>query len=182
MKCLGVLKRSLRFMSERMMKTTPHSAIEFKQKAALKGWSMANLAFHWGLSAAWLSVLIRDRGRKPYWDEALDGLAHLSRRESRELTRRRLEEKQRDRERTGRTPVKLPPPGYRYRNYLVPRSVVVSTAALFDLPEGVRGHVLATKDTGTEEHYLIDLEGHQDWFSPEYVDRYFASTGEILPH
>jgi hypothetical protein len=159
----------------------------FKKAARSKGWSMANLAFYWELSAPWLSVLIHNRERKAYWDDAVLGLPALTKREAAEITRTRLESKRAEetRSQVAHAGSQLPPtprsPGFRYHGYLVPGSVVVTTEALYDEPEGSRGVVQALKAVEDEEHYLIDVSGNLDWFSPAYVDQYFVSTGEMAP-
>lgn len=146
---------------------------------------MANLAYVWNRSASWLSVLIHDRRREIHWDHAVSGLPVLTRAQAKQITQTRLNEKRQQqlKNRPAGTEAASPTPlapGMRYHGYLARGSVVVSVDALFDLPEGTRGIVLATRQKGDDEEYLIDLEGNQDWYPPDYVDRYFVATGESV--
>lgn len=157
----------------------------FKQIAIGKGWSLANLAFIWNRSASWLSVLIHDRQREIHWDHSVRGLPVLSKIEAKEITQARLKQKHQNQLKRRPAAAALEStekrtPGFRYHGYLVRGSVVVTVDEIFDLPEGTRGAVLQTRVKDAVEEYLIDVEGNQDWFPPDYVDRYFVSTGEMV--
>ena len=73
-------------------------------------------------------------------------------------------------------------PGYRYRDLLVVGSIVVVVASHVGemAEEGEEGEVIAIRDAGNREDYLIRFSGGEDWFDPDSFDACMAETGKTV--
>lgn len=168
------------------------TADEIKQLLTQKGWLQGNLALWLGVSRIHLGRLIRDVRRPRHWDLAFMSLPHLTTRENSILTDLRLAREREQKE--SKVEVKrsaaevLDPaatasgPGYRYRGVLVPGAVVVVTASHVGemAEEGEEGEVVAVRDAGGREDYLIRFLAGEDWFDPDSFDACMAETGKVV--
>jgi len=155
---------------------------QFKALAKYKGWKFKALAERWGVTPEWISTISRDPQRDVRYDDALLGLPNL-RRLSRDLKiRSRQVEAAMQKAGAVPRPVKpvRPEPGYRYRGYLYPGAIVAASDDVGSIAElGMRGIVFQVLDEpGKGERYGVIFEtGLWDWFTPDYVDLYLATTG-----
>lgn len=173
-----------------MLVAMPHIARltpeQFKALAKYKGWKYTMLAKRWELTAVWISNMARDPNRPARFDDMLMGLPNLNKLK-RDLAGR---QKQLDAALARITPpVAAPPqvprlqPGFRYHGYLTLGMIVTASVDVGSIAEeGMRGIVFEVQNRGHEEVYGVIFEnGLWDWFSPDYVDMYLASTGLIPP-
>lgn len=155
---------------------------QFKALAKYKGWKFKTLAERWGVTPEWISTISRDPQRDVRYDDALIGLPNL-RRLSRDLhIRRRQVEAAMQKAGAAPRPTRQlrPEPGYRYRGYLYPGAIVTASDDVGSIAElGMRGIVFQVLDErGKGEVYGVIFEtGLWDWFTPDYVDLYLATTG-----
>lgn len=146
-------------------------------KACIKGkrWKIKELAEYWQISHVWLSKLISDPERPPYYDGAVMDLPlkhelkrHLKRRE--QTANRYL----------GRFPEKQrKASGLRYQGILMVGTVISVIENLGSIAEeGMRGVVFQTKKAGnTEEYGVIFENGQYEWMPVDYIDKYICETG-----
>jgi hypothetical protein len=155
---------------------------QFKALAKYKGWKFTMLAERWGVTPEWISNVCHDLQRDLRYDDALIGLPNLKRLARDQKARARQIEaamlKGGAADKQGKA-VRPLPPGYRYRGYFVPGAIVTASADVGSMAEeGMRGIVFQVIDDGKGERYGVIFEsGMWDWFSPDYVDRYLATTG-----
>ena len=164
--------------SDTVPRLTPE---QFKALAKYKGWKFKMLAERWGVTPEWVSEVSRDPARDLRYDDALIGLPNLNR------LARDLKSRNRQLEaalaRLGARTENAPPlrlaPGYRYRGYLYPGAILTASADVGSMAEeGMRGVVFQVIDDGTGETYGVIFEsGMWDWFKPEHVDVYLATSG-----
>lgn len=158
---------------------------QFKALARYKGWKFKMLAERWGVTPEWVSQISRDPERDLRYDDALIGLPNLNR------LARDLKARGRQLEaamaklvaKTGQPPPARLAPGYRYSGYLYPGAILTASADVGSMAEeGMRGVVFQVIDDGAGETYGVIFEsGMWDWFKPEHVDVYLATSGLTSP-
>lgn len=153
---------------------------QYKAVAKYKGWSWVTLAKRWGYTPVWVGEIARDAARPLRYDDALHGLPNLNW-ASHDLARRAKQINRALGDRKKIVPASVPDlgPGYRYRGYLMPGSIVTASAMVGSMAEeGMRGIVFQVVDQNNFEAYGIIFEtGLWDWFPPDYIDNSIASTG-----
>jgi hypothetical protein len=154
---------------------------QFKALAKYKGWKFKMLAQRWGVTPEWISAISRDPDRDLRYDDALIGLPNLKRlaRDLKSRTRQIEAAMLKLGAPVAKSRPAPLPPGYRYRGYLVPGAIVAACADVGSMAEeGMRGVVFQVTDDGVCETYGVIFEsGLWDWFGPDYVDQYLATTG-----
>lgn len=172
----------MRSTSQPISRLTPE---QFKALAKYKGWKFRMLAERWGVTPEWVSQISRDPERDLRYDDALIGLPNLNR-----LAR---DMKARDRQleaamrklgvKSERAAQRQLAPGYRYSGYLHLGAILTASADVGSMAEeGMRGVVFQVIDDGAGETYGVIFEsGMWDWFKPEHVDVYLATSGLTSP-
>ena len=146
---------------------------QFREAVLAKGWTYADLAFRWGVTPGWVSTIAADPMRDFRYDDAVRGLPRLTRLELRHIqeSRHRIERAKKGPVRTkaagDSSPIDSP-----YSTDFVVGAIIISD----DLGEGV---VLAVKQEGRVEKYLIDFGGAADWYGPSDIDRGLYATGRM---
>ncbi|WP_054287134.1 hypothetical protein [Gulbenkiania mobilis] len=167
------------------------AAEEIRELLMQRGWMIENLALWLGLTRVHLGRIIRDVHRARHWDLAFLSLPRLADRDANILTQLRVA---RRREQANSklaalpalvanadpAPAKRTGPGYRYCGILVTGAVVVVIAShAGDIAEeGEEGVVVAVRDSGDREDYLIRFLSGEDWFDPDSFDACMAETGK----
>lgn len=159
---------------------------QFKALAKYKGWKYTMLAERWDITPVWVSNMARDPNRPARYDDMLLGLPNLKKL-SRDLASR---QRQVDAAMAKMRPRMTPPPqpkkiqpGFRYQGYMTLGAIVTAVADVGSMAEeGMRGVVFEVLNRGQEEIYGVIFEnGMWDWFSPDYVDQYLATSGLTAP-
>lgn len=158
---------------------------QFKALARYKGWKFKMLAERWGVTPEWVSEVSRNAERDLRYDDALIGLPNLNRL-ARDLKARgrQLEAAMAKLAAKPERPVPARvAPGYRYSGYLYPGAILTASADVGSMAEeGMRGVVFQVIDDGAGESYGVIFEsGMWDWFKPEHVDVYLATSGLTSP-
>lgn len=137
---------------------------QFRESVLAKGWTYADLAFRWGVTPGWVSTIAADPMRDFRYDDAVRGLPRLTRLELRHVqeSRRRVEQAKGKPART-KSARRDSAIDSSYSADFVANSIIISD----DLGEGV---VLAVKQEGRVEKYLIDFSGAADWYSPDDIN------------
>jgi hypothetical protein len=154
---------------------------QFKALAKYKGWKFKMLAERWAVTPEWVSQLSRDPERDIRYDDALIGLPNLNRL-ARDL-KARARQLDAAMAKLGAKPERATPPrlapGYRYSGYLHLGAILTASADVGSMAEeGMRGVVFQIIDDGAGETYGVIFEsGMWDWFKPEHVDVYLATSG-----
>lgn len=151
----------------------------FREAAAAKGWSMANLAYRWGIYPESLSRIANNPRRDPWWNDALAGLPSLTAKEAREITEQRLRAKPPKPRQRKSSDLSADQAGYRYHDDLEPGAIVILTGDMGAYPEGSEGIVKERAHTGRGEKYLIAFDGYADWYGPDDIDRLMVATGRM---
>jgi hypothetical protein len=160
---------------------------QFKTALYAKGWTMKALADYWGISPEYVRRLAADRGRSPWWDNAIYGLPVIGPR------RRTRAAWQHESATAGplalseqsavapclKQPTKPKGPGFRYWGYMVLGAVVAVAKHLGEMAdEGMYGLVLQVIPERTQERYRVIFEtGEIEMFTPDLVDEYLVTTG-----
>lgn len=168
----------MRSVSVPVVRLTPE---QFKALAKYKGWKFKMLAERWGVTPEWVSQISRDPLRDLRYDDALIGLPNLNRL-SRDLKARNRQLDAAMSKLDAKADKAAPPrlaPGYRYRGYLHLGAILTASADVGSMAEeGMRGVVFQVIDDGSGESYGVIFEsGMWDWFKPEHVDVYLATSG-----
>lgn len=149
---------------------------QFREAVLAKGWTYADLAFRWGVTPGWVSTIAADPMRDFRYDDAVRGLPRLSRLELRQIqeSRHRIERAKKGPvlSKAGRAEAPINSP---YSSDFVVNAIIVCD----DLGEGV---VLAVKQEGRVEKYLIDFGGAADWYGPSEIERGLYATGRMKVH
>jgi hypothetical protein len=159
----------------------PLSRDEFKALIMSRGWSMSNLAWHWGISLEHLSRLIVDRDRPVYWDDAAAGVRILTRADAAKLRKDRLHATAQVRAKrleVRKSQVKPAGTGYSYQGFLVVGSVVVVSNPLGYANQGDEGVVVEVSDDGSGEIYRIQFAGGEEWFDAKRFELHLFETGK----
>jgi hypothetical protein len=167
------------------MRTSPDisrlSPEQFKALAKYKGWKFKMLAERWGVTPEWISNISRDPQRDLRYDDALIGLPNLNRLARDLKARNRQLDAAMSKTGQGTAKPRATPlvPGYRYRGYLHLGAIVTASADVGSMAEeGMRGVVFQVIDDGKGETYGVIFEsGLWDWFKPDHVDAYLATSG-----
>ena len=166
-----------------------YTADELRTLIANRGWQYGNLALWLGVTRIHLARVIKDVHRARHWELALANLPQLTQQDSAVLTSLRLRKKceantspATPRMTESEASTVYTGPGYRYRDLLVVGSIVVVVASHVGemAEEGEEGEVIAIRDTGSREDYLIRFSGGEDWFDPDSFDACMAETGKSV--
>ena len=156
---------------------------QFKALAKYKGWTYRAMAKRWGIQPESLSAIARDPDRATRYDDMLFGLPNLNRlgRDMLRLSKQIDFAMGRAAAREASRPVieKALPPGYRYHGYLTTGAILTASQDVGSMAEeGSRGIVFAVKSGALSQDYGVIFEsGSWEWFTPESVDQYLATTG-----
>jgi hypothetical protein len=165
-------------------KLTPE---QFKALAKYKGWTYRAMAARWEIQPESLSAIARNPHRATRYDDMLHGLPNLKRlgRDTVRLSKQIEFAMGRAAQQRVERPVsaKPLPPGYRYHDYLCPGTIVTASCDVGSMAEeGSRGVVFSAKGDGVQQTFGVIFEtGLWEWFSPDAVDKYLASTGLTAP-
>ncbi|CAG9184246.1 hypothetical protein LMG32289_05567 [Cupriavidus pampae] len=167
---------------------------QWKAFVKWKGWTYKELAAHWGISTTWMSNLARNPARAAHWNDALVGLPNkrTMTRDKRLLARRlhglldehSQEARSREAARAAAAEAaKRSGAGYRHHGYFAQGTIVTACRDIgMVASEGDRGIVFQVEDLGKGERYGIVFETTLwDWFLPEHLDHYLATTGLTDP-
>lgn len=169
------------------------TAGEIRELLTQRGWMIENLALWLGVTRVHLGRIVRDVHRARHWDLAFLSLPRLTDRDANILTQLRMARRQEQAANKAAAlptlvanpetaPAKKTGPGYRYHGILVTGAVVVVTAShAGDIAEeGEEGVVVAVRDAGDREDYLIRFLSGEDWFDPDSFDACMAETGKAV--
>lgn len=185
---LGLLKNIGFFKFKHM--ATSHDApsrLTPQEWLAILSWKkipVETLAKRWGVSKVWVYAIARNPDRACHYDDALIGLPNAN--SSRPLRNRDAQVAAAMRGLRPKSAVKKErplPPSYRYKGYLVLGSIVTASSHVGSIAEeGDRGIVVHVEDDGKQQRFGVIFEsGQSDFFLPDHVDTYLASTGLIAP-
>mgnify|MGYP003945865355 CR=1 FL=1 len=159
--------------SGHMSETKQPSPLEAKATIKAKNWSVANLAYRWKVSRETVSRLLSNRRRPPHWNDALQGLPKLTRREALEITlarKREMPQKPRSRISQHQRPIRAAQ--YDLASILVALEAIGSIADTDD-----EGLVISVMQGSAEHFYKIEWPGGADIFAESEIESLVADTG-----
>lgn len=168
-------------MKDRSTSNERLTPAQFRALMAWKGWTHQEVAARWDITRTWVTKIASNPERPARYDDAIRGLPN-KKTQNRDwaVLQRRLEGLlgAEDIKAQAQTVVRVTG-DYRYHGYITVGSILAASADIGDMAElGARGVAFQVSDTGSGEVYGVIFEsGLWDWFSPQHVDQYLASTG-----
>lgn len=176
---------------------------EFRQRIIGKGWRLADVACRWAISKEYLSRLIHNPERQIKWDDMVQSLPHLTRKERALISAERKVLRPNRSKNTGnhsKAPSSPPTPnqlidqvygpiefendGLRYENLLEVGAELIAIQELGNYAEegdyvwitGIR--LVEEEKGGTQQEFKLEnAAGDSILMTPDQLEKYFCETG-----